>query len=538
MPKLFNQKPDDIPVQDAKWQAGDGLGTKIEKVFIRFIQRVILWGWEFFGEIMVGVFDASMKILQPGMERMMKPLVDEVKRTQGIPDWMKNLIVSIEAEKGESKIMGQLALFASMFIGVIAGGFTPMGKVFAYGIDKNLRSARPSINEATELWRRGFLDDTTYNIIKEDTGVPNEVATALNGMLSSDVNPNDLIFGFWRGFYDEAEFRSRLLRAGASPGYLDLWLEKTKVIPPITDLIRFMVREAFNDETSARFGYDDDYPTAINPFLPKVGLSADWGKRFWRSHWVLPSPSQAYEMLHRGLITADDLKELLKTSDYPSFWRDNLMKISYNVYTRVDVRRMLQAHVLTEDEAFQAYKDMGYPDDKARKLTDFALAGITQEERDLTKGEILDLYEENLTDRNGTASNLVKMGYDTQEAEEMLKLADVNIAKAARTDIINYVKERYQARVIDRAAAQNELVQAGLKQQSVDRYLLAFDRVIENDVAVPSKADVRKWYLADYIDETRYRDYLKLLKYKQEDIDLYVRDANDQKAKVQSEQTA
>ncbi len=534
MSNLVNQLPDKVPTLDPIWSSSDSLGVKIEKVFTRFAQRVILWGFQFFAELMVHIFDASMKILQPGMTRMTKPFVDELKRTQGVPDWLKNLVTSIEAEQGESKVLGQIALFASMIVGPISGGFSPMGRVFSYGIDKNLRSARPTINEATELWRRGFLDDKTYNIIKEDMGIPNEVATALNGMMSSDVNPNDLIVGFWRGLFSETEFRQRLSRVGVPGQYHDLWVEKTKIIPGINDLIRMMVREAFNDATSAQFGYDDDYPRDIDKFLPMIGLNADWGKRFWRAHWTLPSPTQAYEMLHRSLISQDDLLLLLKTADYPSFWRDKLMKISYNVLTRIDVRRLLQAGIIDSEKARNTYLEMGYKPDDAQLLTDFAVQGISQDEKDLTKTDILNLYEEGLTTREATSANLIKMGYDSQEADEILKLSDVAIAKAARTDIINYVKERYQARQIDKLAAQGELSQAGLTQRSVDRYLLAWDRVNQADVSVPSVGDIRRWFLADYISELQLREYLKLHKHTPANIDIYVKEITDQKKRLEA----
>lgn len=532
MPKLFNGRPDNVPAQDPRWSASDSLGTKIEKVFIRFIQRVVLWGWEFVGEIMVQVFDAFMKILQPGMTRMIKPFIDEIKRTQGAPDWLKGLVASVETEQGESKVLGQLALFVSMFVGVISGGLAPMGRVFSYGIDKNLQSQRPSPMEAVEMWRRGFIDQDTFNSIMQDSGLPNAVQGGLVRMVRQYSNPDDLIFGLWRGLYSEEDFRKMLSVVGVDGQYHDLWVEKSKLIPPYTDLIRMLVREAFRDDISQKFGYDDDYPEQINPFFKRIGYDPDWAKRLWRAHWVLPSPQQAYEMLHRGLIDTATLRELLKTSDYPSFWREKLEAISYNVLTRIDVRRLLQAGIIDADKALGTYKKMGYSPDDAQLLTDFAVSGITQDEKDLTKTEIRDLYEEGLIDRNSFQSNLVKMGYDGSEAEEILKLADVNIAKAARTDAINYVKERYFAKQIDRQAAQNELTQAGLKQQSVDRYVLNWDRATEVEAALPSIADVKRWFVSDYISELQLREYLKLHKHTPANADIYVKEISDQKKRL------
>ena len=65
--KLFNADVEGHLEEDHNPESGAGLGAKIEKVITRAFQRVILWGWKFAAEVAVNVFDASMKILRPGM---------------------------------------------------------------------------------------------------------------------------------------------------------------------------------------------------------------------------------------------------------------------------------------------------------------------------------------------------------------------------------------------------------------------------------------------------------------------------------------
>jgi len=299
-----------------------------------------------------------------------------------------------------------------------------------------------------------------------------------------------------------------------------------------------LVRDAFNDSASSQYGYDEDFPQEINEFFAKQGYDPDWAKRYWRSHWNLPSPNQAYEMLHRGLIDQGDLETLLRISDYPKFWREKLRDISFNVLTRVDVRRLLQAGLLDEGKALEAYKKMGYTPEDAELLTKFAVQGISQDEKDLTKSDVLNLYEDGLIDRGTTAGNLVKMGYDSSEADNILKLSDVAIAKATRSDLINFTKEKYLAKKVDENTARSELSQIGLKAHSVDRYLLNWNRATEIESALPSIADVKKWYLLDYIDENKLRLYLQQHRHTEDNITLYVRQLNDQKEQQANEQQA
>ena len=74
-------------------------------------------------------------------------------------------------------------------------------------------------------------------------------------------------------------------------------------------------------------------------------------------------------MLHRRIIDPDELKLLLRVRDIPSFWRERLVQLSYDPYTRVDVRRMYTAGVLSENEVFDTYLDLGYDEEHANNLT-------------------------------------------------------------------------------------------------------------------------------------------------------------------------
>ena len=524
--KLFKAKIEGIPNVDAKIGGNVGLADRIENTLTRVIQNVMRWSWDFIGELLVNVIDYGFKILKPGMLRMFNPLFDEVLKDEAYPPMLKTLINNARKEEGEAAVLGLVTMALSLVLGVFSGGLAPMGRRLEHVADVIVRSYVPGPNDLSLYKRLGLITDQVYQKAMWNNGVPEDFRVMIEEMSRNLPTTGEMIQGRWRGAVTDAEFAAYTKRMGYDEKGLAVFNALSKQLPGMSDLIHFMVREAFNDATSNKFGYDADYPGALDPYLKQLGFDPDWGKRFWRAHWVLPSPTQAYEMLHRGLIDAATLSELLKTSDYPEFWRDKLEKISYNTYTRVDVRRLMQAGTLSYDEGLQAYKDMGYTEEKARKLTDFAAAGITQDERDLTRTDIINMYEDNLIDRGAAASALVKMGYDGAEAEDILKLADLNIAKANRTDAINYVKERYVAYKIDRNGAANELAQAGLKVQGVERYLLAWDRSMESAEKIPSPADAKRFYLSDLIDELGYRDLMKQNGYSAKNIELYVSLAN------------
>jgi len=532
--KLFKNDPPPPPAQSPTWSAGDSLGVKVEKLFIRVLQGVVSWGWSFFAEMSVHIFDASMKIMRPGLERVTKDIFAHIRTIPEMPQWFKDVMIAAEKETGESSFLIRLAVFYVSIRSLIFGGMSPLQRLAEYNSDKSARSFLPDAVTSSMFLRIGLMSEQGFQSTMEKLGLAEPLIPLYKEISRNLPTTNEAIMGVWRGVLTDAEFTTLLKRMGYDDKTAAIFKELQFQIPPISDLIRFQVREAFNEQTVQKFGYDDDYPSDLDPFIKKQGYAADWGKRYWRSHWTLPSPSQAYEMLHRGRITKGDLSELLKTADYPSFWRGHLEAISFNVLTRIDVRRLLQSGLIDRARALKAYTEMGYQPEDAELLTKFAEQGISNEERDLTRADVVSMYEDGLLDHGALSGALVKMGYDSVEADQIIKQADFNISKAARVDAINYVKEQYLAKKINRIKAQSDLAGAGLTDKSFNRYLLAWDRQIENDVKGLTLADARRMLTKGILSEEEFRAELKGMNVKDSAIALYILEIQGDQSKAQN----
>lgn len=159
--------------------------------------------------------------------------------------------------------------------------------------------------------------------------------------------------------------------------YAPTWRAKLRTIaqriPPISDMIRFAVREVYSPDIRAELGLDTDYPAEFTAEAALHGMNRERAGQYWAAHWRLPSAQQGYRMLHRGQITTDQLKTLLRALDYPEIWRKRLENIAYNVPGRVDLRRMLAAGVIDPGEVHDGYKRLGYTETDATTLTKFAV---------------------------------------------------------------------------------------------------------------------------------------------------------------------
>lgn len=257
---------------------------------------------------------------------------------------------------------------------------------------------------------------------------------------------------FLRGFITEDEHDTYLKAMGYKDEDIRIFKLLYFRLPPVSDIIRMAVREAFSPEIAEKFGQYEDYPEIFTKWAVQQGFSEDWAKAYWAAHWDLPSATMGFEMLHRGIITEDELKLLLRALDVMPYWREKLIKLSYNPLTRVDVRRMYQLGVLTEEEVYKAYRDLGYDDTNARRLTEFTKRYSAPEDeselsefRRLARTTYSQAYRRGIISRDEYKTFLINLKYVEEDAELLISLDDYYLADKSKIfDLDNYRKDYYQ----------------------------------------------------------------------------------------------
>jgi len=296
-----------------------------------------------------------------------------------------------------------------------------------------------------------------------------------------------------RGDISIEQARIQLARNGMRQSDIDLAIRLFNIIPGPADLVTMAVKEAFDDNVAAQYGTDEDFPPEFGTWAPRSGLTGDWPRRYWRAHWQLPSAGQGYDMLHRGIINQDELNTLLRTLDYMPYWRERLVRLNYNPFTRVDVRRMYQAGILSRDEVVSAYKDIGYDDAKAEKLTQFTIANAGAVNKDLTKAELLTGYKSGILNVDQLRNALNALGYQPDEVEYYVDFADYQLEQAANKDRIEIIHQRYIAGEIDENNARQQLTALQITSVAVDKYLLSWraaQRVSPSKLSISQLADL------------------------------------------------
>lgn len=365
------------------------------------------------------------------------------------------------------------------------------------------------VPEAVAAYFRGDITLGELNSVAAQWGFnASQLQTMISGSRSL-LGLDAIRDGSLRNLLTDAATTEKLAGYGFKPEEIALIKKLFFYIPPAPDLIRMAVREAFSPEIAERFGQYEDFPPDFAKWAAQQGISDFWAKAYWAAHWDLPSPLQGFEMLHRGVASEADLKLLLRALDVMPFWREKLIQISYNPYTRVDTRRMYNVGVINAQEVKRAYMDLGYDNEKAEKMTQFTIAINTETERDLTKADILDGFKRNLLPEGEAIDLLLSMGYDEREAHFYIEREKQKREEAKKKQVETNVKRKYERGIFDEAQATGELLKEGFTQGEIDELLDMWIRTKSEQVYVPTVSDLKSFLAGAIIAETEFTEELR-----------------------------
>lgn len=310
-------------------------------------------------------------------------------------------------------------------------------------------------------------------------------------------------------------------------------------IPPIQDLITMAVREVFTPTTAQRFGLFEDFPEEFAQYAEQQGLTREWSERYWAAHWQLPSPFQGFQMFQRRIINREDLVTLLKAQDFMPYFRERMIDLSYNPLTRVDVRRMHALNVLTRDQVYEAYLDVGYSPENAERMTEFTVRYNSNSDEDeinefrtLTRSLIERSYLADIITYEEAIERLIAINYTRQDAELILDLRQTEVSlnlvperyQGLANSIANEVIKDYKNRTLSREDATEHLQDLSWSQVDIEAALTLADLEYNEQVRSEIVEVVRTMYIQREIDNNTTLGLLANYNFTQPEIERLVED--------------
>lgn len=311
--------------------------------------------------------------------------------------------------------------------------------------------------------------------------------------------------------------------------YLASWTPK---IPPYQDLISIYVREGYMPEKWVEF------PEEMGKWFRELGYDEYWAKRLWGKHWVLPSPTQLYEMLHRTYgtqpeigVTTEVLRKMLKLHDYEPEWRPRLEAISWRTWRIYDLRTGWEMGVLSDELLEKKIIDTGFHPDDAPLIADVQKLFVLRSEiEDLVRESVRDYVEGWITE------DQLKADLDATPYNELVKQLRLERAKLRRQreikkDIKKSLIDRYIKGDLTREELAQELSRLGLDETIISAEIEKADARKLRRVRTETTREYRPLPLSHYerafqrglITEAQFREKLKALKIAPDDIELAVK---------------
>jgi hypothetical protein len=324
----------------------------------------------------------------------------------------------------------------------------------------------------------------------------------------------DTIVLSWRGVINEETRDKYLFYHGASrPDIREQYLAAARPLPGPADLVRFAVREVWDAPTVARFSYDEEFPPEFAYWLGWVGLNwgapvtlhdgrvlpaVSWPQAYWRAHWQIMSPEQSYRAYHLlrperlaryqeiapGVTTfsADDLRRVLKVSDYPSPMRKWLAAINTVPLSLGTIRQGFNLGTFTREQAVEYMIDRGHIRVDAVAQVDVWLRAWNWREtawaRSLrhaayraTATEIVSAYKDGIQSRGEALGNLRALGLGEDYIVPALELADAQIAREEVREVLSQLRRAWLQGQLTLEALRTSLANLELSAPAQQRYL-------------------------------------------------------------------
>lgn len=509
---MSNNENGQVPIPDEPGLLG-GWGIKLEITLLRLLLRL----HNTIVMPLLDMRDRAIKALFQGIEDELKPviepLLDKIDGIDNLPPVVQSMTKHLRFSEPLTFAAIASACIMAGIVGLFLGMIAPFQRLMAQETDSYIHSARMTPSEAFAALQRGAISVTDYHNHLSDGGWSEELEQAWKVILAPLLDVGDLGRLYIRKEITERGFDGEL----AKRGYQSEEIAKIKtllhVIPPLSDIITMAVREAFTPEIVQQFQLHAELPVKMVAWAEKQGLSKDWAEAYWASHWQLPSLQMGYEMLHRGEIDQEEMKMLVKAHDVSPFWRDKLIAISYNPYTRVDVRRMFNAGVIGVEEVYQNYRDLGSDHEKATNLTEFTVALSQSKERDLTKTEVLYGFEHAFFSSGETDELLFTMGYDQLESDYYKARVNYKRWQALVKQTVQYVGQQYVAHQIDQTEVYSQLGELNLPSEQMNRYIRGWDLKRQAKTKTLTADRLLKFRVKEIISDTEFTTEMSGLGY-------------------------
>lgn len=383
-----------------------------------------------------------MDILGKAFAPKLRPMIDKLEESGEIPPELQPLFDELKEPSGEAA-----GMLASAFGYSIVGG--AIGKIIdaplnplGYWMQRQFQTLLPDLTQTIALWLRGHIKEEDMPHFISSQGFPEEMVPYFEDLAQIRLDPGTITRIWLRDKTKYEELWNDLKQQGWTEDRIEVAKELAKIIPPLSDMVRFADFAAFDPEVIAKWRQFYDAPSWIAEPFELLGVTGEWANKYWFSHWIQPGRFELGEMHRRELIDDDAVKLAYRTMGYSPFWQDLLLDLVKAVPTRVDVRRWWDMRTIDEAELRKIYHKQGY---YGKDLDNYVLWTKVY----VAFPDLIARFKNGWITEDDVRSELTALGMPAERVEEMIQTKIKTAApaqveedrKATATEIMKGVKK-------------------------------------------------------------------------------------------------
>jgi len=408
-----------------------------------------------------------------------------------------------------------------------------------YNINYNTPQRIPSEAEVVSLYLSGEINEQTMRCLVRANGSYDTWYGLIANANRTKLTNDQLIQLRRRNIIDDQTTNKLMRGNGVIDEQEQLWMYKaSEAMPSVSDIVRFMVRDADDNAVAAKYGTDDalttKYGLQLQNWAKGQGITDEVMKYYWRSHWEIPSNTALFEMLHRlrpdrktspvapdTVVTQKDVLDALVVNDVLPYWAKRLAEISYKPLTRTDTQRAYFIDAISEDELYDSYMDLGYNDDNATRLVKFT--NQLKAKRKQTAGgterptSVLKYYKAWLIGDTEARQRLKNSGLSETAANEALQIAGTQRKNDSQLACIKGIKAQYKRFIIDDIEARRDLTAIGVAIENITPLVAQWRCERSNKPKELTAAQVCNAYRNLLIDKDEYYRRLAAIGYQEDE---------------------
>lgn len=189
----------------------------------------------------------------------------------------------------------------------------------------------------------------------------------------------------------------------------------------------------------------------------EAGLAPDNFDWLLHTHGRPPGAQEMLQLLRRGLVDEDQVAQAIRESDIKDKYIPAILQMKEHLLPERTVVSLHGKGAITDAVAKKLLTELGVSDENIGYLLAEGKATKLARVRDLSEGQVLELYGLEAITKEDATARLQAMGFDHTEAAEILHLQDLLRAKRLQDQAVAVVRAKYLQHKVDNSTASQSL---------------------------------------------------------------------------------